>query len=90
MGWVKAQTDQLPATPLPQEKPLSIIEMDELCTFIGKKKAVCLVTLVERSISCKFGWEVKFERDEPTLQALLDRTLQAVWYFSDLFSTHKA
>jgi insertion element IS1 protein InsB len=32
---------------------------------------------------------VTFERDEVTLQALLDRTPQAVWNFSDLFATHK-
>jgi transposase-like protein len=38
MLWVKAYTDQLPAAPLPAEKPLHIVEMDELYTFIGKKK----------------------------------------------------
>lgn len=45
---------------------------------------------MERSTSCIIGWEVSFERDEPTLQALLDRTPQAVWYFSDLFATYKS
>jgi len=38
MNWVNAHTDQLPPAPLPAEKPLHIIEMDELYTYIGKKK----------------------------------------------------
>ena len=39
MLWVKAHTDQLPDAPLPAEKPLHIVEMDELYTFIGTKKS---------------------------------------------------
>ena len=39
MHWVKAHADQLPAAPLPAEKPLHIVEMDELYTFIGAKKS---------------------------------------------------
>lgn len=38
MHWVKAYSDQLPPAPLPEEKPLHIVEMDELFTFVGKKK----------------------------------------------------
>lgn len=38
MNWVKAHVDQLPQAPLPDEDPLHIVEMDELYTFIGKKK----------------------------------------------------
>lgn len=38
MNWVKAYSDQLPAAPLPTEQPLHIVEMDELFTFVGKKK----------------------------------------------------
>lgn len=38
MNWVKAHTDQLPPAPVPAEKPLHIVEMDELYTFVGKKK----------------------------------------------------
>jgi IS1 family transposase len=33
---------------------------------------------------------VVIERDETTLQAILDDSPQAVWYFSDLFATYKA
>ena len=35
------------------------------------------------------GWAVVVERDESTLQALLDNTPQAVWYYSDLFASYK-
>jgi transposase-like protein len=38
MNWVKAHTDQLARTPVPDETPLHIVEMDELYTFVGKKK----------------------------------------------------
>jgi transposase-like protein len=38
INWVKAHIDQLPAAPVPAEKPLHIVEMDELYTFGGKKK----------------------------------------------------
>ncbi len=38
MNWVKAYTDQLAAPALPEEKPLHVVEMDELFTFVGKKR----------------------------------------------------
>ena len=38
MNWVKAYTHQLPDAPVPTERPLHVVEMDELYTFIGKKK----------------------------------------------------
>ena len=38
MHWVKAHSDQLPDAPLPTEKPLHRVEMDELYTFIEQKK----------------------------------------------------
>jgi len=40
INWVKAHVDQLPDAPLPPEKPLHKIEMDELYTFIGEKNTV--------------------------------------------------
>jgi len=48
------------------------------------------VTLVERRSSCIVGWRVVGERDADTLQAILDASAQAVWYYSDLFATYKA
>jgi len=39
MNWIKAFADQLPAAPLPEERPLHVVEMDELYTFIGQKKS---------------------------------------------------
>ena len=38
MNWVKAYADQLPAAALPVEQPLHVVEMDELYTFVGKKR----------------------------------------------------
>ena len=48
------------------------------------------MTFVERKSSCVVGWRIVLERDEATLQDLLDDTPQAVWYYSDLFATYKA
>ena len=38
MNWVKAHADQLPPAPLPDESPLHVVEMDELYTFVRRKK----------------------------------------------------
>lgn len=46
------------------------------------------MTFVERRTSCVVGWCVTVERDETTLQTLLDDSPQAVWYYSDLFATY--
>ena len=35
------------------------------------------------------GWAVCLERDEDTLQGLVDNSPQAVWYYSDLFATYR-
>lgn len=47
------------------------------------------MTYVERKTSCIIGWSVQVERTQTTLQALLDSSPQAVWYYSDLFATYK-
>jgi len=36
-NWVKAQSEQLPPAPIPEE--VDIIEMDEIFTFVGEKKS---------------------------------------------------
>lgn len=36
INWVKAHTDQLPQTPVPSD--INNAELDELFTFVGKKK----------------------------------------------------
>ena len=55
-----------------------------------RKKPVYLVTFFERRTICIVGWCVTSERDPVTLQALLDDSLPAVWYDSDLFATYQA
>lgn len=47
------------------------------------------MTFVERKTSCIVGWLVQAERTQTALQALLDTSPQAVWYYSDLFATYK-
>jgi insertion element IS1 protein InsB len=47
------------------------------------------VTLVERRSSCIVGWRVCQQRDEATLQAVLDQSPPAVWYYSDLFAPYR-
>ena len=47
------------------------------------------MTFVERKTSCIIGWSVQPERTQTELQAMLDASPQAVWYYSDLFATYK-
>ena len=47
------------------------------------------MTLVDRSTSCILAWAVEFEPTQEVLQALLDRTAQARFYYSDLFATYR-
>ena len=47
------------------------------------------MTFVERKTSCIIGWSVQAERTQTDLQAMLDTSPQAVWYYSDLFATYK-
>jgi transposase-like protein len=39
MHWVKAHTDRLLPAAMPQEQPLHVVEMDELYTFVAKKRS---------------------------------------------------
>src|SRR5664279_385782 len=48
------------------------------------------MTMVERSTRCIVGWRVGAERSETVLQDLVDEAPQALFYFSDAFSTYEA
>ena len=48
------------------------------------------MTFVERRTSCIVAWSVQPERTQTELQAMLDGSPQAVWYYSDLFATYKS
>jgi IS1 family transposase len=48
------------------------------------------MTIVERSTRCIIAWWDGEERSETVLQALLDQAPQALFYFSDAFSTYDA
>ena len=48
------------------------------------------MTLVERATRCIVGWRVGVERDQATMQAMVDAAPQGAVYFSDGFSTYQA
>jgi len=48
------------------------------------------MTRVERQTRCIVGWCVGFERDEVTMQAMVDSAPQRAVYYTDGFSTYAA
>ena len=48
------------------------------------------MTMVERSTRCIVGWRVGEERSKAVMQDLVDTAPQALFYFSDEFSTYEA
>jgi len=46
------------------------------------------LTAVDRATRCIVGWDVVWERTEQVMQAVLDRSPQAYFYFSDQFATY--
>ncbi len=47
------------------------------------------MTLVDRRTSCILAWAVEYERTQVVLQALVDRAVQARFYYSDLFALYR-
>ncbi len=48
------------------------------------------MTMVSRDMGAVVGWRVGYHRTEAVMQAMLDEASQAVWYYSDGFSTYSA
>jgi transposase len=82
MNWVKAHPCQV-------KRRCTSSKWTSYSPLWARKKQAYLVTLVERRTSCIVGWCVTSERDQVTLQSLLDASPPAVWYYSDLFATYK-
>ena len=60
------------------------------CTLLsGEKNRWFITTFVERDSSCIIGFLVSQRRDEATLQALVDQSPQAHWYYCDLMASDK-
>jgi len=56
-------------------------ELDELYTFVGKKKnGIYVLTVVDRDTHCVSSWDVVLERTSEALQACLERAPQAKQY----------
>lgn len=47
------------------------------------------MTLVDRATSCILAWAVEPQREEDTLQQMVDDAPQAILYYSDLFATYR-
>jgi IS1 family transposase len=47
------------------------------------------MTLVDRTTSCILAWAVEPQREQDTLQQMVDDAPQAAFYFSDLFATYR-
>ncbi len=87
INWVNAHVAQQTDAPLPSD--VNNAEMDELYTFVGSKKRVYVMTLVDRRTSCILSWAVERERSESCLQQLVDDAPQAAYSFSHLFATYR-
>jgi hypothetical protein len=60
--WVKEKAANLPKALVPAE--VKDAEMDELFTFIGEKKPIYIITIVDRAIHCFLGYKVVWERTQ--------------------------
>lgn len=80
-NWAKEHSEKLPKAPVPEE--VKTVEFDELFTFIGEKKRIYLITLVDRETRCILSWKVACERAQSTMQAIGDEAPKAKWHFSD-------
>jgi hypothetical protein len=56
---------------------------------LGTKNEAYIVTNVDRATHCIVGWDVVFERNYVTMQAMLDRSPQAKHYYSDAFTVYE-
>lgn len=69
--WVKAQAAQLPDTPVPTE--VKEAEMDELFTFIGEKKQIYVITIVDRGSRCYLAVQIVWQRTQAAIQEMVIR-----------------
>ena len=53
-----------------------------------QKNVVYIITQVDRATRCIVGWDVVWERTTDAMQAMIDRSPQAIHYYSDEFSTY--
>lgn len=74
------------------EAPVSPVvksaEFDKISTYIGDKKRIYLITLVDRETRCFLGWKAAWERSQELVQAIVDYAPKAEWYYSDAFNVY--
>jgi IS1 family transposase len=84
-NWVTAHANQLPdSPPVPGQWIGRIVYLHR-----EQKNEAYIVTNVDRVTRCIVGWDVVFERDYLTMQAMLDRSPQAKQYYSDAFAVYE-
>jgi IS1 family transposase len=84
--WVKDKAASLPKAPFPIE--VKDAEMDELFTFIGEKKQIYIITIVDRVTRCFLGYKVVGECTQQFIQDVVDEAIKAKQYHSDAFDAY--
>jgi insertion element IS1 protein InsB len=88
MEWAKAHAEQLPDAPVPEE--VDTIEVDELYTFIEKKKnRIYILTFVDRETRCILAWKVSKKRTGYQFQEMLVESVQGHDYYTDDYQGYK-
>ena len=86
-NWIKAAALHLPSQ-VTETTATETIEVDELVTFVGKKKHVYLVVAVARESGLIVGQTVVPHRTWDAMQALVDQLPAAHHYCTDAFNLY--
>ena len=62
---------------------VEVIEMDELYSFVERKKRIYVITLVSRDKCQILGYDIAFDRSRERIQKLVDNSVKASKYYSD-------
>jgi len=88
MNWGKIYASRLAEAAVP--KDAYAVEMDELYTFIGKKKnRVYVMTFVDRDTRCILARKVGYRRSGYEFQEMLAHSVQGHDYYSDDYQGYK-
>jgi insertion element IS1 protein InsB len=83
---VKKYSEKLPKPTVPKE--VRTAELDEVFSFIGDKKRVYILTIVDRETRCLLGVKVVWERTRQAFQNLVDFACKSSKYFSDAYNEY--
>ena len=89
-NWAKAYAAQLPDAPPPPSAPRGSGGTRRgvyLCR--DKKTRIYLLTQVDRTTRCFLSWSVATDRDQATIQTLVDAAPHATQYYSDAWTGYE-